>query len=340
MSGRRVEMWILGGFLGSGKTTVLNELLQDAARHGRRVGVLVNDFGSVPVDGTLLRGVDEDQVVELGGGQIFCACLSGSFVTSIATLARRDIDLLLIESSGLAKPAPMRDIVAAAVDAAAAVGTELAWCGLICVVDAPRFEKLEHVVNAVTEQVVSADVVVVNKIDLAEGDEAGRAAERIHALHPGVPLLWRENRALTLADLEEAVASAAAGSVSERAAAASGRDPVPPPTAVPRSFAGWDGPGRPVATGWYLPEGISFDELRDAVERVAPLSYRIKGYVHASGKRWYVSAVGEAVSIDPVEEEGKVPEGLTVITAADLKVDRILAEAVSAGRAGAQGGSR
>jgi hypothetical protein len=155
-----------------------------------------------------------------------------------------------------------------------------------------------------------------------------------------VPLLWRENRALTLADLEEAGASAAAETAGEGDAAAVGRRPVPPPTAVPRSFLGWDGPGRPVATGWYLPEGISFDELRDAVERVAPLSYRIKGYVHASGKRWYVSAVGEAVSIDPVEENREVPEGLTVITAADLKVDRVLAEAVAAGCAGAQGGSR
>ncbi|MFW5785662.1 MAG: GTP-binding protein [bacterium] len=317
-----VDMWILGGFLGSGKTTILNELLRDVGRQGRRVGVLVNDFGSVPVDATLLRGVARDDVVELGGGQIFCACLSGAFVKSIRIMAERDIDLLLVESSGLAKPAPLGDIVAAAVDGTAAAGAELVYRGFLCVVDASRFEKLEQVVNAVTEQVVFADAVVVNKLDIAEGDEAMRAVERVRALHPGVPVLRREDPGVTMAELEHAVAPGAAGT----SAAVAG---APPATGVPRSFAGWDGPGRPVATGWYLPTGITVDALRDAVERVAPLSYRIKGYVSASGERWYVSAVGETVSIDPVEEDREVPEGLTVITAADVKVDRLLADSVA-----------
>lgn len=89
----RKELIILSGFLGSGKTTLLRSLL---LRHSdRKIAVLLNDFGDIPVDGETLRrsGVEGGVVVEIGGGSVFCSCLREPFIKALANLAARDEDL-------------------------------------------------------------------------------------------------------------------------------------------------------------------------------------------------------------------------------------------------------
>ena len=87
----RKELIILSGFLGSGKTTLLRSLL---LRHSdRKIAVLLNDFGDIPVDGETLRrsGVEGGVVVEIGGGSVFCSCLREPFIKALANLAARDL---------------------------------------------------------------------------------------------------------------------------------------------------------------------------------------------------------------------------------------------------------
>jgi G3E family GTPase len=318
MSDSHLDMWILGGFLGSGKTTVLNALLRDAATRNQRVGVLVNDFGEVNIDATLVRGAEADDIVELNGGQIFCACLSGSFVKAIGAVADRGVDLLLVESSGLAKPAPLTDIVEAAVEAS---GGRIRYRGFISVIDAPRFGKLEYVVNAVTEQVVYADIVVINKVDLADASTVKAVTERVRTLNPGAAVLTRERGALSLQELDEAVGDHPPVGPGVRAENDSG---------VAQRFVDWGSPGRPVAVSRRLPADLTVESLRKVIEAVAPLTYRIKGYAAASGTLWFVSAAGEEINIDRAEASPARTTGLTVIAAADINIDRVLDDALRA----------
>ena len=100
----RKELIILSGFLGSGKTTLLRSLL---LRHSdRKIAVLLNDFGDIPVDGETLRrsGVEGGVVVEIGGGSVFCSCLREPFIKALANLAARDEDLIIVEASGMSDP--------------------------------------------------------------------------------------------------------------------------------------------------------------------------------------------------------------------------------------------
>ncbi len=325
MSDSHLDMWILGGFLGSGKTTVLNALLRDAAAQNRRVGVVVNDFGEINVDSTLVRGAEPDDIVELSGGQIFCACLSGSFVKSIGAVAARGVDLLLVESSGLAKPSPLADIVDAAVDASAG---RIRYRGFVAVIDAPRFGKLEYVVNAVTEQVVYADTVVINKIDLADDATVQAVTERVRTLNPGAAVFARERGVVSLKELDEAVGGHPPGGRRLGHAVRAEND-----GGSAQRFVGWGSPGRPVAVSWRLPANLTVGSLRNAVEAVSPLTYRIKGYVAASGELWFVSAAGESINIDRAEREATHYGGLTVIAAADININRVLEDALGAAEA-------
>jgi G3E family GTPase len=394
MNEGHVDLWILGGFLGAGKTTVLNNLLERVRASagargtaGPRIGVVVNDFGEVGVDASLLRrrthrrgtGGESDaaadnntggqgaaqagvtanvagteaeapEVVELNGGQIFCACLSGSFVRSMTELVERGVDVLLVESSGLAKPSPLADIISAAVEATAG---RLCYRGFVCVVDAVRFPKLEKTVNAVPEQVVKADLVVVNKVDLVEPEQVAAVTTRVHELNPAVRVLERSGGALSVEELRYCEAGRAEGGATAESAVgarngSSSGESSEQNAGLQRSgfrtFRGWGSAGRPVAVTWRLPGGLSAEALREALGEVAPRTHRIKGYAYASQRRWLINAVEEAIEMHAVDSEpqagqagagdinGKEHNGaggvLTVIAPAEVELGELLEDAI------------
>lgn len=163
---RKVPVLVVGGFLGSGKTTLVRHLLAEAQREGVRMAVVSNEFGALGIDAALLAG--GEQMVELAGGCVCCS-LSNELLQTLLTLRNRvDPDRIVIEASGLALPfdtqlhlyrPQVRD-----------------WVGdeaCLVVVDAERAGETDPLFE---EQLQSADLVVLNKLDLV--DEAGAAAAR------------------------------------------------------------------------------------------------------------------------------------------------------------------
>ena len=97
----KTQLYVLTGFLGSGKTTILLKLLDSLK--GKKVGIIQNEFGKLGIDGTILRN-DDIQMVEINRGSIFCSCLKLSFVQALAEMAEHEFDYLFVESSGLGDP--------------------------------------------------------------------------------------------------------------------------------------------------------------------------------------------------------------------------------------------
>ncbi len=190
MNLQKIPATIVTGFLGAGKTTLLRHLLTQA--HGRRIAVIVNEFGALGIDGELLRacgiGCDEDgkhngQLYELANGCL-CCTVQEEFAPVMEQLAaRRDqIDHLVIETSGLALPKPLVqafqwpslrntftvDAVVTVVDAPAVAAGQFAEDPEA--VDAQRKadENLDHdspLAELFEDQLATADLVVINKID-------------------------------------------------------------------------------------------------------------------------------------------------------------------------------
>ncbi|PRX48431.1 G3E family GTPase [Prauserella shujinwangii] len=179
-SRRRIPVVIVAGFLGSGKTTLLNHLLGNA--DGVRIGVVVNDFGSINVDAMSVAG-QVDSMMALQNGCLCCAVDASGMDGILTKLTRSgtDLDLIVIEASGLAEPRSLVRLVLASTNPVIEYG------GLIVVVDAAEFETGRARHPELADHVRIADLVVLNKTDRVP-DHAGLLAT-VRALADGAPVL-------------------------------------------------------------------------------------------------------------------------------------------------------
>jgi G3E family GTPase len=183
----RVPAILIGGYLGAGKTTLVNHLLRHAA--GRRIAVLVNDFGEVSIDADLIVGA-EGGVLSLAGGCVCCS-FGSDLVGTLAEVLRRQPapDLVLIETSGVGIPS--------AVARAAMLVPGLRLEATVVVADAPTVRARaadRYVGDTVRQQLEDADLLLLNQTDRADATTLAALQAWWAAEHPRTPL-WPTVRA-------------------------------------------------------------------------------------------------------------------------------------------------
>jgi G3E family GTPase len=189
---KKASVIIVTGFLGAGKTTLVNRIL--TGDHGRRIAVVVNEFGEVGIDHHLLISSDQ-QVIQMSNGCICCS-VRGDLLRSFFELSghRDKFDTVIIETTGLAEPAP----VAQTLYADERIRGAFALDGVITVVDAKHVSaQLEESAEA-CEQIAFADLIILNKTDLAAADELDRIEQQIRHLNKVARICRTRNAELDL----------------------------------------------------------------------------------------------------------------------------------------------
>ena len=186
---------MLTGFLGSGKTTLLNHILT-SMEHKMKFAVIENEFGDVGIDENILVETSEESIIEVMNGCI-CCTVRGDLTEVLENMYDRikDFDGVIIETTGLADPAP----VAQTFFADERVADKYNLDGIITVVDAKHIEqhlddeKPEGVENESVEQLAFADRIMLNKIDLVNDQELANVEARIKSINGFAPIFRTEN---------------------------------------------------------------------------------------------------------------------------------------------------
>jgi cobalamin biosynthesis protein CobW len=198
----KIPATVITGFLGSGKTTMIRNILENA--NGRRIALIINEFGDLGVDGDVLRGCGaeactDDDIIELTNGCI-CCTVADDFIPTMTKLLEKDrkVDHIIIETSGLALPQPL-----VAAFNWPEVRTRVTVDGVITVIDAaavaagrfaddeealaaqraadPSFEHDNPVEEVFSDQIMAADLVVLNKCDLVSASSLADVMAQINS---------------------------------------------------------------------------------------------------------------------------------------------------------------
>jgi G3E family GTPase len=169
---------ILTGFLGAGKTSLLNHLI--AQHPAIKFAIIENEFGEVPIDGELVVGAG-DNIFELANGCICCS-LNGELVETLGKLldAGKPFDHLVIETTGMAEP----DAVAAAFVNDPLIQSEFQLDGTICLVDAVSIQETLEEREEARKQIAFADHIVVNKAADVQSDYLSALQAQLQAMNP------------------------------------------------------------------------------------------------------------------------------------------------------------
>ncbi|EXG82695.1 CobW family GTP-binding protein [Cryptosporangium arvum] len=300
--GGRVPVVALTGFLGAGKTSLLNHLLR---RPGARLGVVVNDFGALNVDAALVTGQIDDAAA-ISGGCVCCLPDAGGLDDALRRLAqpRLRLDAILVEASGAADPIA----VARLIGFSGAKGIRPG--GLVEVIDAVEHFRTVDRWPEPPARYGAATLVVVNKADRLPGDDReavlARIRERVRRRHPQVPIVTarygRIDPALvfdTAADEDPADQLPIARLIREQDAGRAGHDQDHDHDHARAASVRLDRPVSPTA-------------LIDLLEAPPTGAYRLKGRVRVHGSRaeqgFAVDVVGSLIHVAPLPEPPPVGE--------------------------------
>lgn len=209
---KRLPVTVLSGFLGAGKTTMLNHILQN--REGRKVAVIVNDMSEINIDAALVRNGEanlsrtEEQLVEMTNGCI-CCTLREDLLVEVARLAREGrFDYLLIESTGISEPMQVAETFTFEDEDGNSLSQLADLDTMVTVVDAANFlsefdsyddlsdrnmgldqEDKRNIVDLLVDQVEFANVIVINKTDLVSPYDLEQLTTLLRKLNPNAKLV-------------------------------------------------------------------------------------------------------------------------------------------------------
>ena len=266
--------YVLTGFLGAGKTSLLQHLLDHL--QAKKTGVIQNEFGKLSIDGELIRrnGIE---MTEISRGSIFCSCLKLSFVQALAEMGKMDLEYVFVESSGLADPSNIEEILQAV---RALAGDVYELKGVICLIDGVNFLDQLADIETVDRQLAHCHMAVINKTDLISPSRLKEVTESVRKVNPVCEIVTCQKGVIDLSFLDRDLMSL------QWAACEDSHNTV---DNKPKTIS--------LESSAVLPKEM----LTEFLKCVLPDCYRIKGFFHLEEGWHQVDVVEKQIDFKPCE---------------------------------------
>lgn len=277
----KTDLYLLTGFLGAGKTTLLTNILNDLS--GESVGVIMNEFGKIGIDGDIIKK-EGMELVEINRGSIFCSCLKLNFAQAMIELADKNLNYLFVESSGLADPSNIGDIL----DGVRSVkGDVYEYKGAICLVDGVNFLEQVKDLDTVERQIKHCHLAVITKVDLIDEETLANIIEVIRNINNKVDIETTVFGKLNYKFLEEDLM---------KNQWAENEDTINTPDTKPKTLTlTFDGE-------------VKKDELSRFIDEIKKDSYRIKGFFKLEDGWNQVDVVGNIIDYKPTDKNEEISQ--------------------------------
>jgi len=262
-----IKVILITGFLGAGKTTLVNNLLKIKKK---KVGVLVNEFGKTGIDGKLIKGTEEN-ITELNNGSIFCSCIKEDFIKALAEIKDYEIEYLFIEASGLSDPSNIKKILHTVEKV---YNYRYNFSGSICLIDALYFLKQYDLLPSLKRQIEHSHTIIINKVDLQNQDEIDKIEKLIKEINPESYIIKTE-----FAHIDENIVNSL-------------KDNERPPEESTNTQE-----SRPKTLVLKSNEVLDENSLYNFLEEMGEVTYRIKGFANTNNGSKEISVVGKNVNI-------------------------------------------
>lgn len=291
------SLYLITGFLGAGKTTFLKKILK--AFPGKRLHVIVNEFGKEGVDGELLQTVGA-VLDEINNGSIFCSCRLDKFEEVLQKTAARNPDVILVEASGLSDPSNVKKIMGQREKF-----PSVEYKGSICLIDAVNFPKVYETASVVKKQLNVSDMMLINKTDLASAEQIGKIRDMVRQHRPDIPIYET-----AYGEIEEEWISAM-----QPAAQPECEEALHKADITLRKYL------------LHIRDGVSLERLKSFLNMILDDCYRVKGFVRTE-RGWYlVSCAGNILSAEPYGDEPEKQNVLVVLSGYGLPVKKAIRKA-------------
>ena len=291
----KTKLYLLTGFLGAGKTTFLTKVLEDL--EDKKVAVVMNEFGKVGIDGTIIKK-EGMELVEINRGSIFCSCLQLSFVSALCEIAEKNMDYVFVEGSGLADPSNIGDILEAV---KIKKGDKYDYSGAISIVDGVNFLKqLDEDIETVKRQLKYCNLAIISKVDLIDDATVEKVKSKIKEINSKVDIIESVNGNIDYNFLEKDLI---------KDTWIQGEDTTNTPENKPKTL-----------TLTY--EGdLTKDKLTEFINRIKDLSYRIKGFFMLEDGWEQVDVVGDLIDYKKTDKRGETSQ-LVIISKIGAQIIR------------------
>ena len=276
-----MEIYLITGFLGSGKTTFLKNFVN--LFKDKKIHLIINEFGKEGIDGLLVKEL-EAAISEINNGSIFCACRLDKFEDELNKIKLSKPEIVIVEASGLSDPTNVRIILDKP-----SYKDDFKYMGSICILDGLKFLKVVDTARVVPKQIKISTLSLINKMDLIDTNDYSKIVHKVKTINPATKIIntqfgeiekeWLQylNNEIEMEEAENKIdLTLQKGCV-------------------------------------ILKNNITRKKLNDILKIISEDSYRIKGFVNIEEKVQLINCVGNYTTIEKYNGEVKNINQLVVL---------------------------